>query len=259
VSLKKGNGIAIKAKKRFGQNFLVDSSVIDKIVRVVAPLRTDNLLEIGPGKGAMTVQLLEHLDKLHVIEIDRDLIKLLNSFGKDNLVVHQGDILKFDITGLPKPLRIVGNLPYNISSPILFNLLDSKSHIEDMTFMLQREVVERIVAKSGNKTYGRLSVMIQAFFEVEMIFTVPPESFEPAPKIDSAIIYLKPLQDCLVDDLETFEKIVKASFSQRRKTLRNCLKSFISQDKTSIDLSQRAEMLRVSEFIQLTRDYEKQH
>ncbi|MFP6776559.1 MAG: rRNA adenine dimethyltransferase family protein, partial [PS1 clade bacterium] len=142
MSLQKGNGIAIKAKKRFGQNFLVDSSVIDKIVRVVAPLRTDNLLEIGPGKGAMTVQLLEHLDKLHVIEIDRDLIKLLNSFGKDNLVVHQGDILKFDITGLPKPLRIVGNLPYNISSPILFNLLDSKSHIEDMTFMLQREVVE---------------------------------------------------------------------------------------------------------------------
>ncbi|HIL41893.1 MAG TPA: 16S rRNA (adenine(1518)-N(6)/adenine(1519)-N(6))-dimethyltransferase RsmA, partial [Gammaproteobacteria bacterium] len=192
VSLQKGNGITIKAKKRFGQNFLVDSSVIDKIVRVVAPLRTDNLLEIGPGKGAMTTQLLEHLDKLHVIEIDRDLIKLLNSFRKDNLVVHQGDILKFDVTGLPKPLRIVGNLPYNISSPILFHLLDSKSHIEDMTFMLQREVVERIVAKSGNKTYGRLSVMIQAFFEVEMIFTVPPESFEPAPKIDSAIIYLKP-------------------------------------------------------------------
>jgi 16S rRNA (adenine1518-N6/adenine1519-N6)-dimethyltransferase len=128
-----------------------------------------------------------------------------------------------------------------------------------MIFMLQKEVVERMVAKNNNKTYGRLSVMMQAFFEVEMIFVVPPESFEPAPKVDSAIVYLKPLKKTLVNNVSTFEKVVKASFAQRRKTLRNCLKSLLTQEQTNIDLSQRAEMLSVNEFITLTSDYEKQH
>ena len=259
MPFQRGNSLTHKAKKRFGQNFLVDNHVIDKIIRVIAPLSTDHLLEIGPGKGAMTLPLLEYNVRLHVIEIDHDLIKLLNSYGRDNLVVHQGDILNFDITSLPKPLRIVGNLPYNISSPILFHLLGFREHIKDMTFMLQSEVVERMASKSGNKVYGRLSVMMQAFFEVEMVFIVPPESFDPPPKVDSAIVYLRPLKDCSVSDIYTFEKIVKASFSQRRKTLRNCLKSLITQDKTSIDLSKRAEMLSVTEFIQLTNDYAKQN
>jgi 16S rRNA (adenine1518-N6/adenine1519-N6)-dimethyltransferase len=248
-----------KARKRFGQNFLTDERIIEKITRAIAPKQDEYFLEIGPGKGAMTVPLLEKLDRLHVIEIDNDLIKILNSLEDQNLVIHQGDVLKFDIMKLPTPLRIVGNLPYNISSPILFHLLKNRSHIKDMTFMLQKEVVERIVATNGNKTYGRLSVMMQAFFGVEMIFTVPPESFEPAPKIDSAIVYLKPLENCLVSNFYVFEKIVKASFSMRRKTLRNCLKTILKQSQTSIDLSLRAEALSVSDFILLTKDYEKQH
>ena len=155
MPFQRGNSLTHKAKKRFGQNFLVDNHVIDKIIRVIAPLSTDHLLEIGPGKGAMTLPLLEYNVRLHVIEIDHDLIKLLNSYGRDNLVVHQGDILNFDIASLPKPLRIVGNLPYNISSPILFHLLGFREHIKDMTFMLQSEVVERMASKSGNKVYGR--------------------------------------------------------------------------------------------------------
>jgi len=248
-----------KARKRFGQNFLVDTRIIDRIVATIAPKREDNLLEIGPGQGAMTLPLLEKLDQLHVIEIDRDLITLLQSFDKDNLIIHEGDALKFDLDTLPTPLRIVGNLPYNISSPILFHLLENRAQVEDMTFMLQKEVVERMVANNGNKTYGRLSVMMQAFFEVELIFIVPPESFEPAPKVDSAIVYLKPLKKSLVDDVTTFQKIVKAAFAQRRKTLRNCLKLLLTQEQTSIDLSQRAEMLSVADFIKLTNDYEKQH
>ncbi|HIG88998.1 16S rRNA (adenine(1518)-N(6)/adenine(1519)-N(6))-dimethyltransferase RsmA [Candidatus Thioglobus sp.] len=247
------------ARKRFGQNFLVDARIIERIIATIVPKKNDNLLEIGPGQGAMTLPLLEKLDQLHVIEIDTDLIALLQSFDKDNLIIHQGDALKFDFSKLPTPLRIVGNLPYNISSPLLFHLLNNREYIQDMIFMLQKEVVERMVAKNNNKTYGRLSVMMQAFFEVEMIFVVPPESFEPAPKVDSAIVYLKPLKKTLVNNVSTFEKVVKASFAQRRKTLRNCLKSLLTQEQTNIDLSQRAEMLSVNEFITLTSDYEKQH
>ncbi|CAB9543263.1 SSU rRNA (adenine(1518)-N(6)/adenine(1519)-N(6))-dimethyltransferase (EC [Bathymodiolus brooksi thiotrophic gill symbiont] len=248
-----------KARKRFGQNFLTDNRVIERIVAVIAPKFNDNLLEIGPGQGAMTLPLLEQVKKLNVIEIDRDLIALLIGFDKDNLVIHEGDALKFDLSTLPNPIRVVGNLPYNISSPILFHLLENREKITDMTFMLQKEVVERIVADKGSKIYGRLSVMIQAFFEAELIFIVPPESFNPAPKVDSAIIYLKPLPKTEVKNMAIFEKIVKASFAQRRKTLRNCLKLHLSQEQTAIDLSQRAEMLAVQDFITLSNDYEKQH
>ncbi len=248
-----------KARKRFGQNFLSDSRVIEKIISVIAPQKADYMLEIGPGKGAMTLPLLKHLNKLNVIEIDNDLINILKSFNNNNLIIHQGDVLKFNVCSLPSPLRVVGNLPYNISSPILFHLLNNRGHIEDMTFMLQREVVERIVAKNGSKIYGRLSVMMQAFFNVEMIFIVPPECFKPEPKIDSAIVYFKPITNPLVKDIDVFEKIVKLSFSQRRKTLKNCLKSSLTQNQTSIDLSQRAEALSVNDFIQLTNDYEKRY
>ncbi len=246
-----------KARKRFGQNFLTDNKVIERIVATIAPKFNDNLLEIGPGQGAMTLPLLEYVKTLNVIEIDRDLISKLQSLNKDNLIVHQGDVLKFDLNTLPTPLRVVGNLPYNISSPLLFHLLENRDKVVDMTFMLQKEVVERIVAENGSKIYGRLSVMMQAFFEVELIFVVPPESFDPAPKVDSAIIYLKPLTQSKVGNIKNFEKIVKAAFSQRRKTLGNCLKSLLSQGQTSIDLSQRAEMLKVEDFIILTDEYEK--
>ncbi len=248
-----------KARKRFGQNFLVDAKIVDRIIATIAPKQEDNLLEIGPGQGAMTLPLLDKLTQLHVIEIDRDLISLLQSFNKDNLIVYEGDALKFDLNTLPTPLRVVGNLPYNISSPILFYLLKNRALVQDMTFMLQKEVVERMVAKHGNKTYGRLSVMMQAFFEVELIFIVPPESFEPAPKVDSAIVYLKPLRTNLINNTTVFEKVVKAAFAQRRKTLKNCLKLLLTQEQTTIDLSQRAEMLSVANFIKLTKDYEKQH
>ncbi|CAC9441559.1 16S rRNA (adenine(1518)-N(6)/adenine(1519)-N(6))-dimethyltransferase RsmA [bacterium endosymbiont of Bathymodiolus sp. 5 South] len=245
-----------KARKRFGQNFLTDNRVIERIVATIAPKFNDNLLEIGPGQGAMTLPLLECVKQLNVIEIDKDLIVMLRNLNKDNLIIHQGDALKFDLSTLTTPLRVVGNLPYNISSPLLFHLLENRDKVVDMTFMLQKEVVERMVAENGSKTYGRLSVMIQAFFEVELVFIVPPESFEPAPKVDSAIVYLKPLTPSKVSNTELFEKIVKAAFSQRRKTLGNCLKSLLLQNQTTIDLSQRAEMLKVEDFIVLTNEYE---
>ena len=248
-----------KARKRFGQNFLTDQKIIDQIIATIAPKHDDNILEIGPGQGAMTLPLLERVDKLSVIEIDRDLIEILESHNKSNLVIHQGDALNFDLDQFNPPIRVVGNLPYNISSPILFHLLENRDKVIDMTFMLQKEVVERMSATHGSKIYGRLSVMMQAFFEVELIFVVPPESFDPAPKVDSAIVYLTPLKVCKVDNIEIFEQMVKAAFAHRRKTLRNCLKSLLTQDQTQVDLSQRAEMLDIDTFITLAKDYEKQH
>jgi 16S rRNA (adenine1518-N6/adenine1519-N6)-dimethyltransferase len=248
-----------KARKRFGQNFLTDNKIIDQIIATIAPKRDDNLLEIGPGKGAMTLPLLEKVDKLNVIEIDRDLIKILNNYNKSNLIINEGDALSFNLNQFAPPIRIVGNLPYNISSPILFHLLENRDKVIDMTFMLQKEVVERMASTHGSKVYGRLSVMMQAFFEVELIFIVPPESFEPAPRVDSAIVYLKPLKNNKVGDIKIFEKVVKTAFAHRRKTLRNCLKSLLTQEQTQINLSQRAEMLDINSFITLAKDYEKQH
>ncbi len=248
-----------KARKRFGQNFLTDQKIIDRIIATIAPKRDDNLLEIGPGQGAMTLPLLEKVEQLNVIEIDRDLIEILTSYNRSNLVIHQGDALNFDLNLFNPPIRVVGNLPYNISSPILFHLLENRDKVIDMTFMLQKEVVDRMVADHGSKFYGRLSVMMQAFFEVELIFIVPPESFDPAPKVDSAIVYLTPLKTCKVGNVKIFEQVVKAAFAHRRKTLRNCLKLMLTQEQTQVDLSQRAEMLDISTFITLAKDYEKQH
>ncbi|BBB24237.1 16S rRNA (adenine1518-N6/adenine1519-N6)-dimethyltransferase [Isorropodon fossajaponicum endosymbiont JTNG4] len=248
-----------KARKRFGQNFLIDHRIIDRIIATIAPKRDDNLLEIGPGQGAITLPLLDYIEQLNVIEIDRNLISILESLERPNLIIHQGDVLKFDLNALPTPIRIVGNLPYNISSPVLFYLLENLDKIKDMTFMLQKEVVERMAANNGSKIYGRLSVMMQAFFDVQMIFIVPPESFNPAPRVESAIVHLKPLRQPKTKDIKVLEKVVKLAFSQRRKTLRNCLKSILTQGQTDIDLSQRAEMLTIDNFITLTQDYEKQH
>ena len=248
-----------QARKRFGQNFLVDDQIVNRIVATISPKKSDNIVEIGPGKGALTFPLLQNLDHLSVIEIDRDLISLLKLKKQDKLTIYEADALKFDYGLISDNLRIVGNLPYNISSPLLFHLLSSKNQIIDMTFMLQKEVVDRIVASHGSKTYGRISVMMQAFFEVESMFTVPKESFDPQPKIESAILYLKTRTKPLTENIKLLEKIVKISFSQRRKTLKNCLKSILSQEQTKIDLSQRAEMLSVENFITLMKDYEKQN
>ena len=248
-----------KPRKRFGQNFLVDNQIVNRIVATISPKKSDNIVEIGPGKGALTFPLLAHLDHLSVIEIDRDLISLLKLNKQDKLTIYEADALKFDYGQISNNLRIVGNLPYNISSPLLFHLLSCKNQIIDMTFMLQKEVADRIFARHGNKAYGRLSVMMQTFFEVELMFTVPKESFNPKPKIESSIIYLKTRAKPLTENTKLLEKIVKVSFSQRRKTLKNCLKSILSQDQTEIDLSQRAEMLSVENFITLMKDYEKQN
>ena len=248
-----------KARKRFGQNFLNDRQVIERIISTISPKKKDDIVEIGPGKGAITFPLLEQLNKLNVIEIDRDLTALLQSSQNTKLIIHEANALSFDFSQISNNLRVVGNLPYNISSPLLFNLLSQKDNIIDMTFMLQKEVVDRIVAKNNCKDFGRLSVMMQSFFDVELIFTVPKESFNPQPKIESAIVYLKTKQKPLIDDIKLLEKVVKICFSQRRKTLKNCLKSYLDQKQTEIDLSQRAEMLSVENFITLTEDYAKQH
>ena len=227
-------------RKRFGQNFLVDHQIVNQIISTISPKNDDSIVEIGPGKGAITFPLLEYLDHLSVIEIDRDLVSMLELEGQKKLTVHQSDALTFDFNQIPNKLRVIGNLPYNISSPLLFHLLDYRDQIVDMTFMLQKEVVDRIVAPPGNKTYGRLSVMMQAFYEVELMFVVPKESFEPQPKIESAILYLKTKEQPLVKNSKPLEEIVKLAFSQRRKTLKNCLKTILNQSQTEIDLSQRA-------------------
>ena len=246
-------------RKRFGQNFLVDHQIINQIISTISPKNDDSIVEIGPGKGAITFPIIEYLDHLSVIEIDRDLVSMLKSKEQEKLTIYQADALTFDFSQIPNKLRIIGNLPYNISSPLLFHLLDYRKQIIDMTFMLQKEVVDRIVAPPGNKTYGRLSVMMQAFYEVELMFVVPKESFEPQPKIESAILYLKTREQPLVKNSKPLEEIVKLAFSQRRKTLKNCLKSVLNQSQTEIDLSQRAEMLSTENFVTLMNDYEKQN
>ena len=251
--------MAHKARKRFGQNFLVDQQVINQIVSTIAPKRMDSIIEIGPGKGALTFPLIDHLDHIHVIEIDRDLISLLQKKSNKKITIHESDALVFNFDQFTKNIRIVGNLPYNISSPLLFHLLNYRDSIIDMTFMLQKEVVDRIVAPPGSKVYGRTSVIMQAFFDTELMFVVPKESFDPQPKIESAILYLKTKSEPLVQNLKPLEEIVKIAFSQRRKTLKNCLKSVLNQSQTDIDLSQRAEMLSVENFVTLMNDYEKQN
>ena len=251
--------MAHKPRKRFGQNFLVDHQVINQIISTIAPKRDENIIEIGPGKGALTFPLAEYLEHLSVIEIDRDLITILEAQNNQKISIYNSDALAFDFNQFSKKLRIVGNLPYNISSPLLFHLLSCKDNIIDMTFMLQKEVVERIVASPGSKSYGRLSVVIQAFFDAELMFVVPKDSFDPQPKIESAILYLKTKSAPVVQNLKPLENIVKLAFSQRRKTLKNCLKSKLNQSQTKIDLSQRAEMLTLENFVTLMNDYEKQN
>ena len=251
--------MAHKPRKRFGQNFLVDHQVINQIISTIAPKKDDNIIEIGPGKGALTFPLAEYLEHLSVIEIDRDLITILEAQNNQKISIYNSDALAFDFNQFSKQLRIVGNLPYNISSPLLFHLLSCKDNIIDMTFMLQKEVVERIVASPGSKSYGRLSVVMQAFFDAELMFVVPKDSFDPQPKIESAILYLKTKSAPLVQNLKPLENIVKLAFSQRRKTLKNCLKSKLNQSQTKIDLSQRAEMLTLENFVTLMNDYEKQN
>ena len=252
-----------KARKRFGQNFLVDEQIIADIVRAIRPQPDDNMVEIGPGLGALTRPLLQHLRCLHVVEIDRDIIARLereypqnDSVAEHQLKIHAGDALKFDLAQLPAPLRIVGNLPYNISSPLLFHFSEYAARILDMHFMLQDEVVERMVAAPSTAAYGRLSVMLQYRFHMEKLLDVPPQSFRPAPKVDSAIVRMIPLpqNEIEVKDETLFAQVVAAAFGQRRKTLRNTLRSYLDEsafEKLGIDPQLRAENLGVAEFTRI--------
>ncbi|TAJ77239.1 MAG: 16S rRNA (adenine(1518)-N(6)/adenine(1519)-N(6))-dimethyltransferase RsmA [Gallionellaceae bacterium] len=246
-----------KAKKSFGQNFLVDQNIIADIVRAIRPEAADNMVEIGPGLGALTRPLLHRLDKLHVVEIDRDIIaRLKTDYPQDKIVIHEGDALKFDFATLGAPLRIVGNLPYNISSPLLFHFADYAARITDMHFMLQNEVVERMVAEPSTPEYGRLSVMLQYRFYMEKLLDVPPQSFRPAPKVDSAIVRLIPIpaDKIGVKDETLFAQVVSAAFGQRRKTLRNTLKAYLTESgfaQLGIDPQLRAENLGYLDFARI--------
>lgn len=247
-----------KAKKKFGQNFLVDERIIADIIRAIRPEPGDNMVEIGPGLGALTRPLLKILDLLHVVEIDRDIIARLEhdyppGAPAHKLVIHAGDALKFDFAVLPAPLRIVGNLPYNISSPLLFHFAAYTSRIVDMHFMLQDEVVERMVASPSSPEYGRLSVMLQYRFHMDKLLDVPPQSFRPAPKVNSAIVRMIPLpaSEVAVRDEALFAEIVASAFGQRRKTLRNTLRAYLNDadfERLGIDAQLRAENLGVAEF-----------
>lgn len=249
------------ARKRFGQNFLHDPGIIRRIVAAVGPRRTEQLVEIGPGRGAITTELLRVAGHLDAVEIDRDLVEPLaqRCSGIGELTIHRADALTFDLCGLAHrgtPLRVVGNLPYNISTPLLFRFLDQTTCIRDMHFMLQKEVVERIVADPGSKTYGRLSVMIQTRCRTESLFIIRPGAFHPAPKVDSAFLRLTP-HDPLpypVTDPDFHARLVAQAFSQRRKTLRNTLKGWGGEALLAaqgIDPSRRAETLDVATFAKL--------
>jgi 16S rRNA (adenine1518-N6/adenine1519-N6)-dimethyltransferase len=252
-----------RARKRFGQNFLHDATVIQRIVDAINPHKHEHIIEIGPGKGALTSPLLNHVEKLDVIEIDKDLAATLRtSFGNENrLIIHETDALKLNFDSFEyTDLRIVGNLPYNISTPILFHLLTFRDRIKDMTFMLQKEVVDRICAESGNKQYGRLSIMLQYYCDVESLFIVKPGAFTPSPKVDSAIVKLTPLTHPRYElaDHECLKIIVREAFSQRRKTIRNALRKCLDEStikNAGIAPESRAENLEIADFVTLANCY----
>lgn len=248
------------AKKQLGQHFLADRYYIDKIVMAVNPKEGDRLVEIGPGQGAITLPLLRVHPKMTVIEFDRDLIAPLTAAAEPlgELTIVNRDVLRVDFTELAdgQPIRLVGNLPYNISSPILFHALEHAAVVSDMHFMLQKEVVDRMAAGPGSKVFGRLSVMLQAYCEVTSLFVVPPGAFRPPPKVDSAVVRLVPRDPASIDikDHKRFAEVVKAAFGQRRKTLRNALNNVVSAEQfvaAGVRPDARAEQLDVAEFIAL--------
>jgi 16S rRNA (adenine1518-N6/adenine1519-N6)-dimethyltransferase len=245
-------------RKRFGQNFLVDEAVIADIMAIIAPHPEDRVVEIGPGLGALTRPLIAQLEHLHVVEIDRDIVsRLRQEFTAQSLSIHQGDALNFDISSVGCDLRIVGNLPYNISTPILFHLAQSARCIRDIHVMLQKEVVERMAAATSSSDYGRLSVMLQYRFDLEKVLDVPPSAFHPAPKVESAVVRLLPILRAAAEtcDETLLGKIVMSAFSQRRKTLRNTLKGYFNSNDFAalgLDSGLRAQDLSVKEFVRIT-------
>ncbi len=250
-----------RPRKRFGQHFLHSPDAIARILRAIAPQPGQHLLEIGPGKGVLTVPLLDSGADLELVELDRDLIpglEAIAALSEGRLHVHQADALEFDICAIARnaKLRIVGNLPYNISTPLIFRLLEQRRCIEDMHFMLQKEVVDRMAAAPGGKDYGRLSVMLQYHCDVHRLFTIGPGAFSPPPKVESAFVRLIPHAQAPVEiaDLKLFEDVVKMAFMYRRKTLRNALSTLLDSEALSaarVDPGLRAEQLSLEDFARL--------
>jgi 16S rRNA (adenine1518-N6/adenine1519-N6)-dimethyltransferase len=249
-------------RKRFGQHFLKDKNVLDRIVERFAPGDNQIIAEIGPGTGALTERLLDRVNHLTAVELDRDLAAALQrKHPPERLTVIQEDILNFNIRsllpddGVAHKVRLIGNLPYNISTPLLFHLLKSVDHVEDMVFMLQKEVAQRLSAAPGSKIYGRLTVMAALKLECHPLFDVPPEAFDPPPKVDSTVLHLTPrIQNREIRNQNRLDEIVRCAFSQRRKTLRNSLQNVVNDaqfEAAGIDSSRRAETLSVQEFIGL--------
>lgn len=252
-------------RRRFGQHFLHDRHVIERIVAAIDPRDEQTVVEIGPGLGALTAPLLGRLSHLRVIEIDRDLIARLRAdYPSERLTVIESDVLRFDFARLGTGLRVVGNLPYNISTPLLFHLAGFAAYIHDAHFMLQREVVERMVAAPGGAAYGRLSVMLQVRFALVRLFNVSAGSFRPPPKVESAIVRMSPRRDLVLADAEmrALERVVARAFSQRRKTLRNALAGELSAaelQSLDIDPGLRPEVLSVAQFIALAQRVARRH
>ena len=249
-----------RARKRFGQNFLQDNGIIYSIVALINPSADMHVIEIGPGLGALTLPLLENLDHLDLLEIDRDLVAFWNEKNLKGLTVIEGDALKFDFLTWAQSrsskqglCKVVGNLPYNISSPLLFHLVSAADSIDEQVFMLQTEVVERMVAKEGSSDFSRLSVMLQARYDMELVLEVPPEAFDPQPKVNSAVVRMIPRRDFTLSDGQwgALEKVVAAAFSQRRKMLRTNLQAFGDRlNLTEIELKARAQDISVSRYIE---------
>jgi 16S rRNA (adenine1518-N6/adenine1519-N6)-dimethyltransferase len=247
-----------RPKKRFGQHFLTDRHYLGRIVAAIEPAPGQHMVEIGPGSGLLTGELAPRLDRLDVIEIDRELAAALRaSFDPRKVVVHEADVLEFDFSQLAAPLRVVGNLPYNVSSPILFRMADIADRVSDCVFMLQKEVVDRMVAEPDSPDYGRLSVMLQYRFAMGLAFNVPPGAFTPPPRVDSAVVRMAPLPPSRLRarDEARLAAIVAAAFGQRRKTLRNATRALVPPEafeRTGIGPGRRGETLSVAEFVALS-------
>lgn len=254
---------AHRPRKRFGQHFLTDPGVVDEIVRAVRPSASDIVVEIGPGLAAITAPLLADAGSMHAIEVDRDLAAQLRQRFADEpkLTIHEADALRFDYATLGEGLRIVGNLPYNISTPLLFHLLEFRAHIADMHFMLQKEVVARMAAPPGSKTYGRLGIMLGCYFDIEALFEVDRQAFDPPPDVTSAVVRLIPLAEGTYDvqDAAKLSRLVATAFSQRRKTIRNALKKVVDEElleSVGIDPGLRPEAIAIAEYVRLSNTLE---
>jgi 16S rRNA (adenine1518-N6/adenine1519-N6)-dimethyltransferase len=250
-------------RKRFGQHFLIDEHIIQQIIRAIAPQSSDHLLEIGPGPGILTQHLVDRVKQLDLVEIDHDLVKALaTKYTQDHVHIHSQDVLQFDVSSIVNPsqkIRVVGNLPYNISTPLMFHLLKQAPLIEDMYFLLQQEVVNRITATPGNKQYGRLSIMIQYFCSVASDIHVPASAFNPPPKVESKTVRLVPHQQLphIANDFSHFSMVVKTAFSYRRKTIHNALKNLIdTTELQTIDInpSLRPENLSLEQYIRISNE-----